>query len=391
MPARLVERCDVCGSAGLELVLSLGGSPATCDMSRIGERRPYGYTFPLDVMWCDACKLAQSRVAVNPAIVFPDGYPYSSGNSGALHANFADLAERTVGRLGGFGPRSLLVDVGANDGTLLSKFGDCRKVAVDPTGQVGKADAHQVQAFFGLSVAEGIVATHGRADIVTATNVLAHCDDVHDFLAGVNALLAPDGLFVAENHDLVSITDGMQWDAVDHEHRRYWSRLAFRKALREHGLGVVEWRDVPTHGGSFRATCVKGVEADESFQPAPRPDFDFKRLRACAGRSRRQIREACDGVWAVGATARATTLISYCGLDADDIVAVAELPGSDKIGRFIPGTSIPVVDESELFAADPYRTMLLSWHMADAIAPKLRNGGLEGELVAPLPTLRGCR
>ena len=92
-------------------------------------------------------------------------------------------------------------------------------------------------------------------------------------------------------------------------------------------------------------------------------------------------------MWGIGATARATTIINYCGLDVEDIECVCEVAGSDKIGHYIPGTRIPIVDEAELFASQPARAVLFSWHLADHIIPKLRDRGYDGEIIVPLPTL----
>jgi hypothetical protein len=111
-------------------------------------------------------------------------------------------------------------------------------------------------------------------------------------------------------------------------------------------------------------------------------------LQRSAAAARLQIRQDIGhGVYGIGATARATTIINYCGLDVEDVACVCEVPGSDKIGHYIPGTRIPVVDEEALFRDQPPRALLFSWHLADGIVPKLRDGGYEGTFAVPLPSL----
>jgi hypothetical protein len=116
--------------------------------------------------------------------------------------------------------------------------------------------------------------------------------------------------------------------------------------------------------------------------------YDFDGLAQDAERAREAIRSVVGGLPGIGATARATTIINFCDLDHEDVPYVCEVAGSDKIGHYIPGTRIPVVDESRLFEEQPPRAMLFSWHLADVIVPKLRERGYRGEILVPLPTLR---
>jgi hypothetical protein len=387
MTATLVESCGLCGSRDLRPVLSLGSSPPTCVMAPVGQRPASEDHHPLELLCCHGCSLVQLSVIVDPEIVFSPEYPYSSGNSRALHENFEDLARYAI-EWAQLEPDDLVVDIGANDGTLLSKFKDCRKVGVEPTEQGDTIDGEWWQAFFDDGVAYDIVSEHGQAKVITACNVLAHIENIDEVMAGINTLLADDGILVVENHDLASVVGG-QWDTVYHEHLRYFDAFTFDALLRLYGFGAWEWNPISTHGGSIRMLA-------ERLQPGmmapPRREYDFDRLARQARNARTAIRKDISyGVYGIGATARATTIINYCGLDVDDIACVCEVEGSDKIGRYIPGTSIPVVDEALLFEDQPPRALIFSWHMADRIAANLRRGGYEGTIGVPLPQLQYLR
>lgn len=382
MSARLVTACDLCGSKALRTVLSLGSSPPTCNMVPVGEPQATEEHHPLDLLFCDDCGLAQLSVVVEPRLVFPPGYPYQSGNSRALHDNFAELAGQVTKRVQGFVKDDLVVDIGANDGTLLSKFQGCRTIGVEPTRQVERIKATDAyRAFFDERLARRIVEDHGHAKVVTACNVLAHVEDIHDVMAGIDVLLADDGLLVAENHDLQAVVGG-QWDTVYHEHLRFYDPHSFGRLLQFHGLGAVAWQPIGTHGGSVRAFAVRGARP----VVVPRRVYDFKALAQDAWWARTSIRAATagGGVYGIGATARATTIINYCGLDVEDVECVCEVAGSDKIGHYIPGTRIPVVDEAQLLQDQPDRAVLFSWHLADRIVPKLRERGYRGEIIVPI-------
>jgi hypothetical protein len=395
--ARLVERCELCGSENLREVLSLGSSPPTCVMVPVGRAPATEEHHPLTLLECADCSLVQLSVIVAPEIVFADDYPYSSGNSAALHEHFAELALAASFKLG---PDDLVVDIGANDGTLLSKFTGvgCRTLGVEPTAQADKILGPVCRGFFSEALARSVVGVHGHAKVVTACNVLAHVADIADVMAGIRLLLADDGVLVAENHDLASITGGPwgndlagQWDTIYHEHLRFYSPRSFYALLGCTGLGAHGWQHIPTHGGSFRMLARKGTH---QIEPPPKLNYDFARLAKRAAGARAGIRAAtaAGGVWGIGATARATTIVNYCGLDVGDIACVCEVSGSDKIGHYIPGTRIPVIDERELFGSQrPNRAMLFSWHLAGQIVPKLRKRGYDGEIIVPLPAVRSIR
>jgi hypothetical protein len=93
-------------------------------------------------------------------------------------------------------------------------------------------------------------------------------------------------------------------------------------------------------------------------------------------------------VYGVGAPSRASTLINYVGLDDGILDCVVEIKGSYKIGKYIPGTLIPVVDESKLYEEQPEYALLLSWHIADELAPKISKNGFKGDFIVPLPVPR---
>jgi hypothetical protein len=389
MSATLVEKCGLCGGTSLEEVLDVGSSPLTCNMAHVGTRAVETH-YPLVLLRCSNCTLVQLSVVPDPSLVFPADYPYSSGNSRALHENFMDLAERATKwvhpdqadeEFFGMDWNDLVVDIGANDGTLLDKFSGCPTIGVEPTGQAQRSSTLIYEEFFTEALAHRIVAEHGRATVITACNVLAHVHDIHDVMRGINVLLADDGILVAENHHLASLVTGGQWDTVYHEHLRFYDPYTFSCLLSEHGLQTLDWQTIPTHGGSFRTFAKRGDHMEGEF---PRMgDYDWESFKLRAVEDRDYIRSQAREVAGIGATARATTIINYCGLDVEDVEYVAEVSGSDKIGRYVPGTRIPIVDESRLFE-EQRPAILFSWHMADIIGPKLRERGYTGEMILPL-------
>ena len=402
-----VECCQVCGHAPLETMLSLGYMPPVNQMVRLGETPRQQPWFPTTLLFCSACELVQLGLAVDPAIIFPPEYPYTSGMTKLLRDNFADLHAESSALLK-LGTDDLVIDIGSNDGTLLSNFqAGHRALGIEPTdvAQIAqKRDIPTIQRYFTPMVAREVKARHGAAKLVTAANCFAHIEDVHAIVEGILDLLAPDGVFISESHYLVGLLDKLQYDTIYHEHLRYYSLASLKHLLAMHGLDVFHARPIPTHGGSIRVYAARrGTRAIEPSVAAmiaaePRGEAMRTKLKAfCAAvmlsKLRlhaliRDIKEKGGRIAGISAPSRASTLVNYVGLDEAIIDYVCEIAGSLKIGMYMPGTLIPIVDESRLFTDQPDCAIIFSWHIAEELAPKLRQKGYRGKLVTPLPVPR---
>lgn len=365
---KIVMRCGLCASRQLRLLLDLGDQP-------LAERMGDGPRFPLSLQECRNCSMVQLGYIPEQDQVFPGDHPYTTGATKALRLHFERLARVLSDPLE---PGDVVVDIGANDGTLLGYMPQyVRCVAVEPTGQAAKCRDRGFrtwQAAFSTDVAKDIEHVMGRkAKLVTATNVMAHVHDPHDVMAAVVGLLdSAEGVFVAENHNVASILDGMQIDTIYHEHAWYWSPVTFGMLASMHGLDVTDTSYAGTHGGSFRTTA------------RPR-HYDFGNRATAVLQELRSLVSAAEGrIYGVGATTRASTLIHAAQLQ-DRIRCVCEIPGSEKIGKMMPGTRIPVVPEQKLIDDQPEFALLFAWHLQHDLIPKLTRMGYQGRFIIPLP------
>ena len=363
-----VTACAICGSANLALILDMGSQP-------LPERHDSDRRYPLALLECGHCSLVQLSCIADQRELFPPGHTYATGNTKALREHFGRLAVKLGADLFS---RDLVVDIAANDGTLINAYPtSLRRVAVEPTDQAWKCHVDMTyQEFFTAELGERIRGEYGPAKVVTACNVLAHVPDPHDFVAGVAQLLADDGVFVAEVHDLRSITEGLQIDTVYAEHFYYYSLASLSHLLAMHGLDVTDVERIGTHGGSFRVTARKrrGDLSDRAYEAATKLHLLLSRLVVTEGAA----------VYGIGAATRATPLIHFAGLSGL-ITCVCEVATSEKIGTCMPGTAIPVVDEAKLIEDQPPYALLFSWHIAGSLMPKLREMGYRGKFIIPLP------
>jgi hypothetical protein len=402
----VVDRCQVCDSADLDTVIFIGYLPPVNAMPAIGTRPAEQPAYPAEVLRCRNCQLVQIGLIVDPAILFPPTYPYTSGTTKILRENFAELSSE-VARLYPLKPADLLVDIGSNDGTLLSNFTkSCRVYGIEPTNAgklaIERGIATQI-SFFNRAAVKLALAAHGKARMITATNVFAHIEDIHEIVDCILELLDPNGIFISESHYLLPLVETLQYDTIYHEHLRYYSVTALKYLLEMHGLEVIHTKRIPTHGGSIRVYAARkgqypvreSVAATLSEESRELTESKLKAFKQNVVNSKlalyallRDIKRQGGRIYGVGAPSRASTLINYVGLDDGIMDCVLEIKGSYKIGKYVPGTMIPVVDEGRLFADQPEYAMLLSWHIADELMPKLASRGFKGKFIIPLPEPR---
>jgi hypothetical protein len=402
----VVDRCQVCDSTELDPTIFIGFLPPVNTMPLIGTRPAEQPAYPAQVLQCRRCQLVQLGLVVDPAILFPPEYPYTSGTTKILRENFAEMSQE-VASLYPLSATDLVVDIGSNDGTLLSNFSNRGPVhGIEPTN-AGKLAMQRgiptLISFMNQKAADQVAAEKGKAKIITATNVFAHIEDIHSIVKAIMSLLRDDGIFISESHYLLSLIDTLQYDTIYHEHLRYYSLTSLSYLLKMHGLEVIHAKRIPTHGGSIRVYAARAgkypvrptVAAILSQEAAELTPAKLAAFRGKVVQSKldlyallKDIKAKGQRVYGIGAPSRASTLINYVSLDDGILDCVLEIKGSYKIGKYIPGTMIPVLEESRLFEDQPEYAMLLSWHIADELMPKLSARGYKGKYIIPLPSPR---
>jgi methylation protein EvaC len=377
----------VCGGTDLVPILDLGEHP-------VPNRYPDpGLSWPLQLVWCQACLLAQTSIVVPDAVLYGADYAFRTGTSSAPHMH--NLAREISRRW----PGAFVVEVGCNDATLLTALAARGHpvAGVDPSTPAGVEHVKVWREPLTAAVAGGVVGELGPADVVVATNVLAHVAHAHALVEAASKLLAPRGHLVAEVQYWPDLLTGGAFDCCYHEHRYHWTLTGLHRLLSAYGLRLNRVEQIAPHGGSIRITAsrqglpgtdVLALLAAESRwwgrQPpmvAPAADRIRHRLYDLLGR--------CGSVDALGASAKLVTLIAWCNL-AEDIGRVLDQTPA-KQGHMLPGTSIPVVDPGSV---DPSRVLLLgAWSYLPQIlrgdpgyfdGPRFTAGG--GRLLVPLPT-----
>ena len=378
--------CGSCDSSILQPFLDLGETPLADAFPRSPDEDETFY--PLGLCVCHRCWLVQNTEVVPDDLLYNGDYGFYTGASPSSIAYFADYARWAVER---FRP-SFVVEIASNDGTLLRAIDNeyyprgRRVLGVEPSANVAaKANADGIPTIvepFGRKVAADI--GKGSADLIIANNVIAHVSDLDDFIGGISDLLTPEGHAVIEFQYVGDLLAFNQFDHVYHEHRSFFSLDSLGSALEPHDLYIEHAYSKPTQGGSKRAVVVKGrptlLPQYDSWLRSPDVYAGFQgRIDHLVDRLQCLFIDAPGAVAGYGASAKSTTLLNYSGILLDYVLDATP----SKIGRYTPGTGIPIVDGP----TRPDTTyVLLVWNYLSGVLERereFRDAG--GKFIVPIP------
>jgi hypothetical protein len=401
----LINKCQISNSKNLQSILNLGYLPPVNDFKKIGSAHEECKFYPTELLYCNESKLFQLGFVVSKHVLFPKSYPYTSSTTKILRDNFFDLSLKCRKKFN-LKKNDLIVDIGSNDGNLLSYFKNFSRVLGVTPEEIGKIAIKKgiptILKYFDNNVSKFILNKYGKAKIVTATNVFAHIDNPNYLTKNINSILRDDGVFISESHYVCPLIKNIQYDSIYHEHLRYYSLQSLSYLLKKNNLHIFDAEEIGTHGGSIRVYAskkkylvtqnVKKILINEKKILKKKNIIDFKNRVIIAKlkllKIIYKIKKMKNNISGISAPSRATTLINYTGLDENIIDSIFEIPGSYKIGSYLPGTKIPVLSEDNLFKIkhkQPDYLLLLSWHISEELIKNLKQKGYKGKFIIPLP------
>lgn len=402
--------CRMCKSENLKQFLDLGFAPPSDQFLRKEQMHEPILTYPLEVMLCMQCGLVQLSFVVSPEVLYRNDYPYESSvtKTGRLH--WAEFALTTAKQLE-LDKNDLVVDIGSNVGVLLEEFRNngTQILGVDPASNIAlialKRGIETINEFFDIDVANNIVKNYGHAKVITGTNVFAHIDDLDAFMYAVDVLLSDSGVFIFEAPYFVNMIKNLEYDTIYHEHLSYLSVKPIISFFRRFGMEIIDIQQRDIHGGSFRVWVVREGKMPVSpivgellLKEKEMGIHEIETLNKFADAVQQNRQELLwllrklkhDGKRIVGvsAPAKGMTLLNYSRIGTETLDFVSE-KSTLKIGRFTPGTHIPVVSDDELIKQAPDFALLLAWNFAEEIMENLKtfreNGG---RFIIPIPNPR---
>src|SRR3989344_460193 len=345
--------CQICSSDKIIKFLSLGPHPPSDNLLVEAELKKPEKKYPLEVYFCGNCKLVQLGYAADPILLFTDHFVYTTASNDELVRNFAALVDIIIKRFN-LTEKDFAVDIGSNDGTLLSIYlpHNIKVLGIDPSKAAELAQQKNIPTlleFFNEKTAKKIAQEHGKAKIITATNVFAHVKEIDSFMKGVQVLLADDGAMIEESHYILAMIENMQFDSIYLEHLRYYSIKPLIYLFNKYDMDVFDAERITTHGGSLRVyACKKGAYPisqnvskilleEEKFGLYTVAVYNAFAKRVTNNREKLQsllqkIKSEGNHIYGIGAPAKGNTLLNFCNIEN---IILPKLRAKGYKGKFI--------------------------------------------------------
>ena len=374
--------CRSCGNTNLKRVLSLGYQPLANNLLNKKDQKTELY--PLEMNYCENCHNCQLSVAVDSKKMFSN-YLYTSSTSKVFRDHFVRAANKYINELKLNSKKSYIIDVGSNDGVALKPFLDkkFKKIlGIEPAKNLAKlANKNKIKTFNGFLTEKNIKKIKKGADLILASNVFAHSDNLDEMASCMIKLLNKKGTIVIEVQYLMNTLKDLTFDNIYHEHYNYWSLTSLINFFKKFEVKLFKAEKIETHGGSLRVYLSKNkkIKIDKSVNKllSEEDNFGIKNFKTYKsfGEKVYQIRENVIKninkikkreklLVGYGAPAKATTALNFFGItkQIDYIIEDNKL----KDNKFIPGVKIPIISKNKIKQKPPC-TLVLAWNFFNDI------------------------
>ena len=386
--------CRSCGNSKLKRVVSLGYQPLANNL--LNKKNEKCELYPLELNYCDNCYNCQLSVAVNPKKIFTN-YLYTSSTSASFREHFIFAAKKYVKELKLKPKKTYIIDIGSNDGVALKPFkelGFKNILGVEPAKNLAKlANKNKLKTFNGFLNKKNTKNIKKNADLILASNVFAHSDNLKEMAECMIQLLSKKGIIIIEVQHLMKTLKDLTFDNIYHEHFNYWSLTSLINFFKQFPVKIFKVEKIPTHGGSIRIYIQKGknIKIEKSVKELLKEEEkfgikDFKTYQDF-GKKVYKIREnviknlnalKIDGktIIGYGAPAKATTALNFFGIskEIDYIIEDNKL----KHKKFVPGVKIPIYSKDKILKKNPL-ILVLAWNFFNEI--KKNNSKLSNNFI----------
>lgn len=351
--------------------------------------------YPLTIYACSKCYLVQVDEYKKAEDIFNSEYVYFSSYSKSWVEHARQYVEDMVSRFG-YNEDSYVIEIASNDGYLLQHFRDrgVPVLGIEPTTNTANVAILKgiptITDYFGSKFAKKLSHQRKKANLLIGNNVLAHVPDIDDFVEGLKVALRKGGVITMEFPHLLRMVEDCQFDTIYHEHYSYLSFTTVQKVFAAHGLELFDVQEMPTHGGSLRIFAKHIKDTQKKITPNVQAMLDkesaagittteyYENFQARVDSIKHELlgflldqAKAGKKVIGYGAAAKGNTLLNYAGIKGDDLIKFVVDAAPSKQGKYLPGSHIPVYDESRIRDYKPDYIIILPWNLKEEIIEQL--------------------
>ena len=397
--------CRGCDSKNLVSILNLGEQPLPAEYGMHADE--VLDKFPLHLRVCKNCGLGQLGEYVLPERIFHETYPYLSSASEYWVNHATNFAKQMVNKLS-LNKESLVIELGGNDGYLLSQF---QKLGVsvlnveppENTAEIARqAGVPTISKFFGVDLANEILVKYGNPDLICVNNVYAHIPDQQDFTKGMEILSGDTTTITIENPSFDILLNNAFFDTIYHEHYSYLTAHSVDIVSKKCGLKLFHVDRLPTHGGSNRYWLSKSHMPDDTVKTVLDEEkasglFDEDKWKDFAARSNNAINGLRE--WLIereklghvvvgyGAAHKGNTFLNAVGEASKTLKYVVDA-SHEKQGKFLPGSQVPVLSPDKLNSANPKDVLILPWNIADELSSNIKKLAPDANIWVAQPSMK---
>ena len=380
--------CRSCGNQNLKRVISLGYQPLANNLIKKKDEKYDLY--PLEVNYCNKCHNCQLSVAVDPKKMFSN-YLYTSSTSKIFRNHFIKAAKKYCKKLKLSKKKSYIIDIGSNDGIALKPFLDLgfkKILGIEPAKNLAKlANKNKIKTFNGFLEKKNIKKIKKNADLILASNVFAHSDNLKEMAECMFSLLSKNGTIIIEVQYLINTLKDLTFDNIYHEHYNYWSLTSLVFFFKQFDAKIFRSEKIDTHGGSIRVYIKKDkkTKIEQSVKKILKEEEtfgikDFKTYQKFAKKvyeirenvltNIKKLKDQNKTIIGYGAPAKATTSLNFFGISKEIDFIVED--NKFKHNKFIPGVKIPIKDKS-VIKNKKNVLLVLAWNFFDDIKHNNKN------------------
>ena len=374
--------CRSCGNVKLKRVVSLGYQPLANNL--LDKKDDKCELYPLEVNYCENCHNCQLSVAVDSKKMFSN-YLYTSSTSASFREHFIFAAKNYVKEFNLKPKKSYIIDIGSNDGVALKPFKDLgfnNILGIEPAKNLAKlANKNKIKTFNGFLDMKNIKNIKKNADLILASNVFAHSDNLKEMTACMIQLLSKKGTIIIEVQYLLNTLRDLTFDNIYHEHYNYWSLTSLTNFFTQFKVKVFKVEKIATHGGSIRIYIKKdkNIKIEKSVNKILKEEENFGiknfktyqdfgkkvyKIRENVIKNLKKLKKNKETIIGYGAPAKATTALNFFGISKEIEYIVEDNKLKHK--KFVPGVKIPIYSKDKITKKTPL-VLVLAWNFFNEI------------------------